>query len=267
MREIAEREAAGESLWTEEIAEPVRRKIAYAWEVTLKDSVAGRSAYFYKVLDAMFKIDGHDRYADRPEVLVRIGDTDMFLTHLEAIRGALKESHYSLDIFDGAVNKAFNAHRVSFRMVEGEVIPLSSDELHVHVVEPTLRLLVDSRFDKAHAAYLKALKEISHSDPGDAITDAATALEETMKVLGCEGNSLGARIKDAVKKGLLGSHDQTLTAGLEKFMHWASADRSETGDGHKHSDAVLADAWLMVHIVGALIVRLVDPTGRGQSQD
>lgn len=92
--------------------------------------------------------------------------------------------------------------------------------------------------------------------PPDAITDAGTALQEALQALGCGGNALGGLIKDAMKKGLLAPHDATLASGIKNFMAWASADRSETGDAHKSSDATLDDAWLMVHIVGALIVRL-----------
>jgi hypothetical protein len=44
-------------------------------------------------------------------------------------------------------------------------------------------LLIDTRFDKARAAYLKALKEIQANDAPDAITDAATALQETLTAL------------------------------------------------------------------------------------
>jgi len=159
------------------------------------------------------------------------------------------------------VNEVFNSHRIAFRFVQGEVVPLSSDELHVEVVEPTLRLLHGRKdLDKAHDAYLKALKEISNEDAPDAITDAGTALQETLTALGCQGNQLGDLLKDAKKQGLLGAHDQKLITGIENFGAWASAERSQSGDSHKSSEAPLADAWLMVHVVGALIVRLADPS-------
>lgn len=130
-------------------------------------------------------------------------------------------------------------------------------------VEPALKLLIGSQFAAAHGAYLDALKEISNGKADDAITDAGTALQETLTALGCQGNALGPLIKDAKKNGLLAGHDQNLVDGIIKFMDWASADRSTTGDAHKHSDADVSDAWLMVHIVGALIVRLVEPSNRG----
>ena len=186
----------------------------------------------------------------------------MILDHIEAIHQALVQQMAAPDAFQDVVNHAFNDHRVAFRMVEGKIIPFSSDELHVEVVEPALRLLVDSRFGGAHDAYLAALKEISHNDAADAITDAGTALQEALTALGCTGNSLGPLIKDARRRGLIAPHDQTLADGIGRFADWASANRSETGESHKVSDATLGDAWLMVHVVGALILRLADATPR-----
>lgn len=152
-------------------------------------------------------------------------------------------------------------YRVAYRVVDRELIPLGSDELHAEVVAPALRLLVGTRYKRAHVAYLGAIKEIP-ADPANAITDAGTALQETLEALGCEGNALGPLIKSARKRGLIAGHDQTLMNGIENFLSWASADRSNMGDGHHVSDASRADAWLMVHIVGALIVRLIDPSKR-----
>lgn len=169
------------------------------------------------------------------------------------------------NVFAREVNVVLAEHRIAFKFVDGELIPFSSDELLQEVVEPALRLLVGERFSGAHSAYLDALKEIGAGSPADAITDAGTALQECLVALGLKGNALGPLIKDAKKSGQLGSHDQTLTDGVEKFMHWAAADRSTTGDAHRISGAVTADAWLMVHVVGALMVRLVDP-GRARNE-
>jgi 5'-3' exonuclease len=99
-------------------------------------------------------------------------------------------------------------------------------------------------------SYQKALEEISQGHPDDAITDAATALQDTLTLLGCHGHALGPLISDAKKRGLIAAHDAPI-------FHWVSADRSETGDGHHKSNATVEDAWLAVHVVGALILRLV----------
>jgi hypothetical protein len=43
---------------------------------------------------------------------------------------------------------------------------------------------------------------------------------------------------------------------IEKAMHWVAADRSEMGDAHHATQATREDAWLIVHVVGAVMVRL-----------
>jgi hypothetical protein len=129
------------------------------------------------------------------------------------------------------------------------------------VVVPTLRLLA-GRVDYAavEIAYRNALEEISGGKPDDAITDAATALQEMLELLGCEGNALGPLIRDARRKGVLAPHDQTLGDAIAKIGDWVSADRSEMGDGHRGASAATRDdAWLIVHIVGALVLRLASP--------
>jgi hypothetical protein len=77
-----------------------------------------------------------------------------------------------------------------------------------------------------------------------------------LTALGCDGNALGTQLASAKKKGLLAPHDHPLSLVIEKAIAWAAADRSEKGDTHKAGTAVRDDAWLTVHIVGALIVRL-----------
>lgn len=63
-------------------------------------------------------------------------------------------------------------------------------------------------------------------------------------------------IKSANSKKLLSPHDGPLLDGLTKLLHWVSADRSQNGDSHHLSAVSIEDAWLTVHIVGALILRL-----------
>lgn len=150
-----------------------------------------------------------------------------------------------------------------FIEAEGQVVPLDSMELHASVVEPALALLHGKpRFADAHESYMNALKEISDDEPANAITDAGTALQQALAALGCDGKSLGPLIKDGRKKGLIAGHDEQLGSGITKFMDWVSANRSERGDGHQPGTKLRADAWLMVHIVGALIVRLVEESPR-----
>lgn len=269
LRALEAGEAAGESFWSETIPRPARVKIARMWQAVKKGLPYGRDSEFQRgIADIMTIQAGIENPIYRSEDWTNIEDTDLSLSYLEAVLFTLHSmrDNRSVEMLEKWINDVFNDYRIAFRVVERQVVPLESDELHVEVVEPTLRLLINSQFQAAHDAYLKALKEISNNDPGDAITDAGTALQETLVSLGCKGNALGPLWSDAKKKGLVVGHDQNLIDGVSKFVDWASADRSTTGDAHKSTDASLDDAWLMVHIVGALIVRLAGQL-RGEAQE
>jgi hypothetical protein len=164
------------------------------------------------------------------------------------------------------VNEILRQHRVAYKFVDGELIAFESDELLQAVVEPALRLLVSKQFSAAHDSYLEALKEIGNGKADDAITDAGRALQEALEALGCKGDVLSSLIKDGKAKGLFRAHDQQLHEALILVTKWATSERNKRGDTHKQSDAGVSDAWLMVHVVGAIIVRLADPERRGQEE-
>lgn len=255
-------EASGQDLWTEELPNPARVKIraflrgvaeqrsdfTHSVNLTL-EFAAGRSVPYFH-LDNLLG-------ADNDFALDVVGAAAFVISDDARLRRDYGES------FESFVNRILEDYRVAYRLVDGELFPVESDELHQHVVAPALRLLVGEQFARANGAYMDAIKEVP-TDPSNAITDAGTALQETLTALGCEGNSLGPLIKSAKKQSLLAGHDKTLTSAIEDFHHWASADRSEKGDGHKVSDASRSDAWLMIHIVGALIIRLVDDAPRAE---
>lgn len=166
--------------------------------------------------------------------------------------------------FESLVSLVLREHRISFELVDGVMIEFESQALHHDVVAPTLRLFSGrAGMEGAERAFQDALSEISRGKPADAITDAGTALQEVLVALGCEGNALGPLIKSAKAKGLLASHDSTMTDGIEKLLHWVSADRSQTGDAHAATTPGIEDAWLSVHVVGALALRLATGQGRG----
>lgn len=266
IREVAEREADGESLWTDEFDPRSRVRIAEIWRL-MDENLSSYDRQLREEVGAILRgWAGWQVRAFDADDFRGTSDHTLTLDALAAAYAAAKRmDEYSETpaVFMEVVNQILNEHRIAHKFVDGELIPFESDELLQEVVEPSLRLLVGSGLQGAHDAYLKALKEISRNDPADAITDAGTALQETLTALGCRGNALGPLLKDARKNGLLAGHDQNLSDGILKFADWASADRSESGDAHTSSSATNADAWLMVHVAGALIVRLVDPAKRG----
>lgn len=201
-------------------------------------------------------------------------DSFAFLTVVEACLHALyarwphSGSMKTLpETFKTQVRTILREHRVSFTLPDTELVPFSSFELHVEVVEPTLSLLRgSSNFADVETAYRDALGQITLGDPRNAITDAGTALQQLLVALGCGGNQLGDLIRSAKAKGYFANHDATFVDGLLKIMNWVAADRSELGDSHSVRTPTLDDAWLTVHVVGALILRLSDPERRSKSK-
>jgi hypothetical protein len=159
------------------------------------------------------------------------------------------------DRYVESVQEILYEHLLAYDYIQGEIVERRSQELHEEAVAPTLRLLAGRRkLEHVETAYQKALREIG-KDPADAITDAATALQATLIAVGAKGNSLGALVKNACNRGLLAPYDQKLVADI---VEWVEADRSNKGDAHNARPATADDAWLAVHVVGALIRRLVE---------
>lgn len=188
-----------------------------------------------------------------------------FPTVIEALGFAMRQTYtFNERQFEAKVNEILAEHRVSFEYIDMHMVEFELKELHVEVVAPTLRLLAGRQgWDDVEKAYRDALGELSSGNPEDAITDAGTALQEALNVLGCKGKSLGSLIRSARDSGILASHDSPMVEAIAKIMHWVSADRSTMGDAHNSASATRDDAWLTVHVVGALILRLA--TGNSRS--
>lgn len=268
-REQAAREAAGEILWSEEFPREARVRIKMIWtliENAAEDSGTPSNDIARYISMSLQAAAGRTTSLLEPNEFVADYPLEDRLDILELMHNYLRDRpvrNWSPGRFAEALNSVLLSHRVAFKMIEGEILPYRNDPVYIATVEPTVRLLIDKRFDGAQLAYLDALKELQAGEAGDAITDAGTALQETLQALGCKGNALGPLIKDAKARGLLAGHDSArLGKAVVDALEWASADRSEMGDGHKYSAATVADAWLTVQVVGALILRLADDTLR-----
>lgn len=269
-RRIANRdalEAAGVDLWTDELPPEARVKLAAAWRVLEDSHDYEYSTVSLAVSRTLALETGRRVLSPDSDLLGRVDDTDLALDLVAALHKHLRGQARHRDTaatLEAFTNKVLEDHRVAYRMLEGEILPMANDVLHTQVVEPALQLLVSQEFESAGRAYVKAIKAVP-VDPSDAVTAAGTALQETLEALGCSGNALGPLIADAKKRALLAAHDVKLTAGIEKLLDWTSADRSNTGGSHHFTEATQADAWLTIHVVGALIVRLADSGPRRSS--
>ncbi|MFJ4229901.1 hypothetical protein ACIPYV_20230 [Paenarthrobacter nicotinovorans] len=254
-------EAAGQSFWTEDIPVEARTKVAYAIDAC-SGLVYDFNYDLHAVITRRVCVDlGINMQTVDFDALSKMKDAGRFLSFVEATHLALEDSRRPdlAPAFAQEVNKVFNAHRVAYKLVDegSQIIELDSLELHNAVVEPVIKLLYgEARLDRAQEAYMAALKQISHHDAANAITDAGTALQETFNALGVPGKVLGEQIKAVRSTGQLAGRDAPMLESVVKAMEWVASERNQNGDGHKVTNATLDDAWLIVHVVGALIVRL-----------
>lgn len=272
MKAMAEAEEGGESFWTEVFSDSVRVRVRRVYDRLGGGELGDDGEIFADARRVILDQGGADYLVDSDlhpnhdfASFFRAGPDEMFPTAFEALVGAITRWESPRNVFHPrdyagqfvtGANEVFAEERVAWTYLDGQMIEMKSQELHASVIQPALRLLHDRRLASVDATYRKALDELSKGDGADAVTDAGAALQELLTALGCTGNQLGDLIRSARQKKLLGAHDTPLIEAIEKAMHWVAADRSQTGESHHASDASSEDAWLIVHVVGAFIVRL-----------
>jgi len=283
MDAMAEAEEQGESFWTETFADKVRVRVRRVFDRLGGGGLGDRGAVFAGarrlILDQAgfdFLVDSNLNRTNDFAAYVRTGPDEDFPTAVEALIRSLddwqvmnvvplgpRRPNYGAQLVAG-INEVFTQERVAWRILDGKMVEMKSQELHQGVVEPALRLIHGKRFSRVDVTYRKALEELSRGDGADAVTDAGTALQELLAALGCTGNQLGDLIQSARGKGLLGAHDTPVLDAIDRALRWVAADRSQVGESHHASEAAPEDAWLIVHVVGAFIVRLAEGTKRPQ---
>jgi hypothetical protein len=89
--------------------------------------------------------------------------------------------HQKASTFEPVVSGILLEHRISYDLVQQQMVPFSAKELHHEVVAPSLRLLAGRPgLEKVESAYRSALEEISSGKTADTITDVGTALQEML---------------------------------------------------------------------------------------
>jgi hypothetical protein len=274
---LTKAEAEGQSFWSTEFDKNARMKFVHAFQDACSEDM--REKYAEVARGLILRDEGlpylTDPYKNHQTDLLNFllnGKDDMLPSAIEAIARVLTIPTHEMggsfsysprvdpEYFTDAANVVLREHRISFELIEGQMVPLKSQELHAAIVAPMLRLLSGrAGLGKVEAAYQDALGELAEGKPADAITDAATALQEALVARGCKGNALGPLAKSARSKGLFGPHDAVMTDMLHRMVDWVSADRSAKGDAHQVAQPSVEDAWLTVHVVGALILRLAGP--------
>ena len=196
---LAAREAAGESFWSDKFDKAARTKIVLAFQTATENSQPfGEVARFSILRDEgllYLAASGLSPTDDLLNYLLACPD-EMVPTVIEAMSQVCSNQSVmvrtgvwnSPGYFDRTVSVVLREHRISYELIDNQMVEFSSRELHQEVVVPALQLLA-GRPDLAQAesAYQAALTQITKGEPSNAITDAGTALQEMLLALGCVG--------------------------------------------------------------------------------
>jgi hypothetical protein len=265
LKELEEREARGDSVWTTEVPAPLRLKLkrlinSYWWVANQYNADYG----VQELLKVASTILAEETGTPRRDILAYL-DTcvdEQIPDLLEATALAVKywandgvKAPAAVQSFHDKVNKLLESYRISYSLENCEVVEFESRELHREITQRALRLLTEPGWERVEEAYQDGLKELANGKPGDAITDATTALQEAFRKVGCEGEDFTALLR-AAKKGILKGFDEKYIDAISKLVEWTSAARSKRGDSHKVVAIGKEDAWFVMHTVGILILRL-----------
>ena len=81
------------------------------------------------------------------------------------------------------LNLRFKEHGIGFQFIDGNIIKVDSEFLHVNAIKPVLKLLNDKNFSGAQDEFLNAYEHYRHSENKEALNNCLKAFESTMKTI------------------------------------------------------------------------------------
>tara|TARA_R110002167_G_scaffold340041_2_gene547918 strand:- start:701 stop:1651 length:951 start_codon:yes stop_codon:yes gene_type:complete len=81
------------------------------------------------------------------------------------------------------LNSRLKEHGVGFQFVEGEIVRVDSELLHVEAVKPALRLLNEKSYQGAQQEFLSAYEHYRHGKHKESLNDCLKSFESTMKAI------------------------------------------------------------------------------------
>jgi hypothetical protein len=272
-KKLALSEATNGFDWLDACPPEIGRKVAFAldiltnvpyrvyFEAAKRLGYASDGREFEHKAEETLKGGGGD--SDRLDVLAAViysyvwlaeNDDEEIDSHESYVSNSAPE--YTPTKFIEVVNDILLHGRVEWVYEDEKFHERSNSVLHVEVVRPASILLdSDPKYAKASAGFQAAITRLSENKPDVAITDAASAVQEFFRALGVMGNSISDQLNAAQKANVITAYDRSL---LKPFTDWVNGDRSERGNAHHHreGDVSKSDAWLAIHVAGALMVRL-----------
>lgn len=218
---IANSEASVWKEWEREI------QFAFGWE---KLRLSGLQAYESIVAT------GQRPVAPRGTKPVNVGVRLSAIEHILDVVGSNPE-------FADAVNERARHFRVGLRLEDTRFIPMTSEHLHVEVVQPTLLLLSDPALTAVDDLYRKAFDRVFSGDTAGAITASTTAVEEMLRIgLRETGSTLKPLVRKARETGWIIPAVEQMIVKLgalrdESDAHTAGTDSPEVAMYAMHTAA------------------------------
>jgi hypothetical protein len=196
------------------------------------------------------------------EAIVRDGDLPAIPLSRRATLGErLAAIEHLIDIVDvdftfaDLVNDRARFFRVGLQLEGNRFIPVTSELLHTDVVQPTLLLLADARYEEVDNLYRKAFERNLSGDPSGAITAATSSVEELLRILmpDMKGQTLGPLAEKARADGII-------TPSVEQFIKKLYGLRPDS-DAHAGGTSDFDLAMLALHLSGS-ILQYLGKTGK-----
>lgn len=165
------------------------------------------------------------------------------------------------------LNKRFQHHGVGYQFVNGEILRVDSQLLHVEVVKPALRLLEGKGYAGAQQEFLRAHEHYRHGNSKEALNEGLKSFESLMKAICVKRGwavsgkeTASSLIKVCMEKGLIPAFWQTQFTSLKSLLEAAvpTGRNNLAGHGQGAEPTVVPDYLVayMLHMTGACLVFL-----------
>ncbi len=165
------------------------------------------------------------------------------------------------------LNTRFKEHGVGYQFVEGEIIRVDSELLHVETVKPALRLLNEKNYQGAQQEFLSAYEHYRHGKSKEALNDCLKSFESTMKAI-CDkrkwsyapNSTAQPLIKVCFDKGLVPSFWQQQLSSLRSMLESSipTGRNKLSGHGQGSTPTEVPDYLVayMLHMTASTLVFL-----------
>lgn len=266
--DLIAKEATGQTFWSPDLKIETRNKIIYAVNNLCNNPFSVKNRIRYTLISnygkAFLQDPNLEGYIDY-DLSLQKGDVNRVLDMIEATYFELEQSsivnvgeaiYGAQRKFEVAINEIFQLDRNSYIFREGQIHKLSEQFSFENIIFPTMNLLnLKSDFLEVNNKFKEALEEIARNKPADAITDAGTTLQIYLNIKGFPGKVLSEQINVFKQSKVVSGVDLRLLNALIDCMNWISGIRNQKGDAHPGENVQLEDAWFVLRILGALILR------------